>query len=464
MVRTHRIGWQWLAGVGITGAVAASWVAGADFPAAVQTPGLVPERIVLGLEEDPAHGQAVAWRTRRPVEHPVAQIAPCSASPEFAANARTVAATSQQLDAGSTGLVHHHTVSFTGLEPDRSYCYRVGDGTTWSEWSSLRTAAQGTTPFRFIYLGDAQDSVKSHWSRAVRAAYAAAPDARFILMAGDLVRKGYNDDLWGEWCYALGFIPSMLPILAAPGNHDLHRPPTEARDNAVWSVQPTWRVHLSMPANGPANAPDWAEAVWFVDYQGVRLVGLDANLYSEEDFSPEKKRLLYEAQPRWLDALLTDNPNRWTIVVQHEPIYPVVKDRDFAELRGVLRPIFDRHRVDLVLSAHEHCYARSHKLAGDRVVGPSEPGTVYVVSVSGPKLRQPGPRFADLMAVERGDAQMYQVISVSPDRLRLEAYTVDGELADAFDLTKDPRGRSTYSHRAPHQPVPSPTHTPQPAR
>jgi 3',5'-cyclic AMP phosphodiesterase CpdA len=454
-LRRGRARQGWSVGLAI-GALLAVWAAGAEFPAAVQTPGLVPDRVVLGLVGDPAHGFAVAWRTEMPVEHAVVEVAPCTADASFAASVTKVRASSERLQQGGAAPAYHHAATIADLEPDRLYCYRVGDGTVWSEWSSVRTAAATAEPFRFIYLGDAQDGVKSFWSRAVRAAYAAAPDARFIVQAGDLTREGFDDALWGEWTYALGFISSQVPILAAPGNHDLHRPPGPGTDDTVWSVQPTWRAHLSLPANGPSGAADQSEETWSLDYQGVRLIALDANPYTEEDFSAEKKKQLAAVQPAWLEGRLHDNPNRWTIVVQHEPLYAVVKERDFPELRSVFRPILDRHHVDLVLTGHEHCYARSHKLNGDRVVPPSEPGTVYAVSVSGPKLRQPGPRFRELMAVERGDAQMYQVIAVSRDRLRYQAFSVTGELVDAFELTKDAAGRSTYLDLAPRLSAPSP--------
>jgi len=87
----------------------------------------------------------------------------------------------------------HYSVNFENLQPDTKFCYRVGDGKTWSEWNIFRTAGSKPGPFRFIYVGDAQNGIKSLWSRTIRTAYAAAPDARFIVHAGDLVAEGYDD-------------------------------------------------------------------------------------------------------------------------------------------------------------------------------------------------------------------------------------------------------------------------------
>lgn len=430
-----------------------------DFPDALQTPGKVPERIILGFRGDPARSQAVSWRTRLPVDASRAELAPLVAKADFEDEAMSYPATTEKLDIVGGGVVYHHTVNLTGLTPDTRYSYRVGDGSVWSEWSQLRTAAATAAPFRFLYLGDAQDAIKSLWSRIVRAAYAAAPDARFMLSVGDLTADSWDDARWGELSYALGFISASVPILATPGNHDLHRPPTEPDAETVFSVQPTWRAHLTLPENGPEGAPTLREATWTFDYQGVRFISLEANVYSEEDFSPAYKAQLYDVQPAWLETLLRDNPNRWTIVAMHEPVYTVAKQVDFDELRRVFQPLFDRYGVDLVLAGHNHRYARSHKVRGDRVAGPRSSGTVYTISTSGPKAHPHNPLFGHLMALSVDASQMYQVITVDPQRLLYEARDVTGKLVDAFELRKDRRGASTYVDRAPgalHRPEAKP--------
>ena len=72
------------------------------------------------------------------------------------------------------------------------------------------------------------------WSRAIRTAYATAPDSRFIIHAGDLLNEGYDDRLWGEWCDAMSFISATIPSLPVPGNHDLHR----SDSKSVFNVSP----------------------------------------------------------------------------------------------------------------------------------------------------------------------------------------------------------------------------------
>jgi acid phosphatase type 7 len=158
-----------------------------------------PDRIVLTFAGDPATTQAVNWRTGPSVVRAVAEIAVAGGSPGLHLASRTVEGSTEPLDGGN-GLAHHHKVVFTGLRPNTLYAYRVvGDG-TWSEWFQFRTAKSSFDPFSFLYFGDAQNAVKSHFSRTLRQAALDRPDARLMVYAGDLVnqRFGNLDDEWGS--------------------------------------------------------------------------------------------------------------------------------------------------------------------------------------------------------------------------------------------------------------------------
>ena len=70
-------------------------------------------------------------------------------------------------------------------------------------------------------------------------------------------------------------------------------------------------------------------------------------------------------------------------------------DRDNKELRELWKPILDEYKVDLVLSGHDHTYARTGQVdtqdlknvpSGYQQAYDPNIGTVYVVSVSGPKM------------------------------------------------------------------------------
>jgi len=187
-------------------------------------PGPYPDRVVLNWARDPASTLSVTWRTDSTVTDAKAQIAPARGEPSFYTEARTVTAETQPLHAHRVDGEHiganYHSVTFEGLAADTLYAYRVGDGERWSEWFHARTASAEPEPFSFVYVGDAQNNVRSHWSRLIRQAYTDAPEIDFLLHAGDLVNNAHRNVEWGHWNAAGGFIQSMVPNIAVPGNHE----------------------------------------------------------------------------------------------------------------------------------------------------------------------------------------------------------------------------------------------------
>jgi acid phosphatase type 7 len=378
----------------------------------------LPERIILNLTAEPATSQAVTWRTHHSVADPRAQIAPASGSASFDEHARSVDARSQTVSLDHGRSVAFHAVVFEGLAPDTLYAYRVGADGAWSEWNQFKTAKAKPAPFAFIYFGDPQEEIRSKCSRVFRTAYKQAPDADFWHFVGDLVDDGDRDGQWGELFDAMGWIPRTTPMIMLPGNHEY--PNRRKIMEEDYRLFPLWRPHFTLPENGPAGLE---ETVYTIDYQGVRLVMLNGN-----------ERL--QDQARWLERVLAGQPQPWTIVAIHQPVYSTGKYRNNPMLQDLFVPIFDKYAVDLVLQGHDHTYSRSARLKNGARVSPHESGTVYVVSVSGPKSYPVNPRYQHLMDASGTGRQLFQVIRVAPHELNYQSFDATGALFDAFVLEK----------------------------
>lgn len=379
-------------------------------------PSHYPDRITLSITAQPSTRQAVSWRTDCSIDNGVAQIKAEDSTPDMEKGMQQVSAALHSLQVAdpTPRQDHYHHVVFEGLRPGTRYTYRVGNGTYWSEWFHFRTAEapEAERTFSFIYLGDAQNDLKSRWSRTIRKAFQHEPAARFIVHAGDLINRSNTDKEWGEWHQAAGFIHSMIPALPTPGNHD-HLWDDKA-DKPV--LDPHWAAQFHLPKNGPEKQQ---ASVYYTDYQQARFISLN----SQVAFHDAEARL---EQAKWLEQLLQNNTQRWTIVTLHHPIYSTAKNRDNAVIRQYFEPLFDKYGVDLVLQGHDHTYARGK--------GKQKNSPVYVLSVAGPKMyKSDSERWMDVSFV---DTQLYQVITVHNDSLMYKAFDLNGNLKDEFTLTK----------------------------
>ncbi|MCH8492828.1 MAG: metallophosphoesterase family protein [Idiomarina sp.] len=399
-------------------------------------PSIFPDRIVLVPATNAATAQGVSWRTDASVTHAVAEIAPAINTPGLHYHARTVHGASLALST-TNGAAHHHHVTFTDLQPDTLYAYRVRGGSAqqgdapaqvaWSEWFQFRTPTAEFSPYTAVYFGDAQNAVKSHFSRVVREAFRSAPEAMIMVHAGDLVnsRYGEHDDEWGEWFDAGGWMHGMVNQFVAAGNHEYIEHETGPR-----TIVPQWSAHFGAPKNGPEPLQS---SVYFSDFQGVRYIALDSMqaLQSEE---------YAKLQADWLRQVLSNNPNHWTIVTHHHPMFSVSLGRDNPPLREHWQPVFEEFGVDLVLQGHDHTYGRGQNIAEGSSGQLTAEGPMYVVSVAGPKMYLVGERAEQHMQATAEELQLFQTLHFTADTLRYQARTVTGELFDAFDLVRDEQG------------------------
>lgn len=387
-------------------------------------PGAFPDRILLLPTATPASSQTVNWRTNAGVMLAEAEIALAQSGPGFVGRAQTVSGSTVKLTS-ENGLALQHSVTFTNLQPDTLYTYRVKGAGSWSEWLQFRTAAAAFAPFSLIYFGDAQNHNKSHVSRVMREALLERPRARVMLHAGDLIsqRDGNHDNEWGEWFDALGWQGAMINQFITPGNH-------EYSDDDLGPVvlSPQFAGQFASLQNGPAGLES---SVYYTQYQGVLLISLNSTAAVEDE-------QLARVQADWLATVLKQAAGqqvkpRWTLVTFHHPLFSVSEGRDNARLRQYWQPILEQYQVDLVLQGHDHTYGRQLSKANN--------GPVYLVSVAGPKMylsSQQAQRNTQRLAE---DTQLFQLIDFSQDSLQYQARTASGELYDAFTLSKNSQGQ-----------------------
>ena len=411
-----------------------------------EIPSKDPDRIILTFNGNPSTKRAVTWRTDSSVKKAEAQIAVAGINSDFVKEASTYTANTEEFDLGlyksnKSLIVNYHSVVFENLKPKTLYAYRVGFAENWSEWIQFKTANDTYSPTQFVYFGDAQNDILNHWSRVIRMAYKTAPDASFVIHAGDLVDSAHKDNEWAQWFKAGGFIHSQWTAIPVVGNHEFQRfDGYEGTLPRRLSIQ--WRPQFTLPVEENLDEK-LHETVYSVEYQDILVLVLNSTGHLEE-------------QTEYIREKLTNSDAKWKIVTNHHSVFSPAEGRDFEYARKVWKPMFEKYGVDLVLNGHDHTYARGHTPVKSQNV--NESGifkTLYVTSVSGPKqykidkVKIKNYEVDGYKSDKMGEeTQFFQVINIDNNKLTYSAYTTLGDLYDRAIITKDfSNGEKTISNQ-----------------
>ena len=374
-----------------------------------------PDQVLLTWEGDPRTTQTVSWRTDTTITQGFLAFQSKRDYQAFLPRKPKVtkATTTPMIthDVVNDQLINRHAVTLTGLAPNTTYVYSVGDGIldNWSEVFEFKTAPNRVESFSFMYIGDAQNGL-DRWGSLMQNAYRMRPDIAFILLAGDLVNRGAKRDDWDDFFDNAKFFAATKPFVPVIGNHECQ------------GGHPTLYLQLfHLPTNGPEDIEP--ERAYRFEYGNALFVILDSN---EDPL----------IQAKWLEEQLSKSTSTWKFVSFHHPIYSSSPRRDNKKLREVWVPIFDKHHVDMVLQGHDHAYLRTYPMKDNRKANAPKNGTIYVVSVSGTKMYSQG----DYDYTEKGFAKTstFQIldIQISGDRLVYRSYDLDGRIKDEFVIEK----------------------------
>jgi hypothetical protein len=161
------------------------------------------------------------------------------------------------------------------------------------------------------------------------------------------------------------------------------------------------QARLDLPGNGPRGCP----SVYAFTHGTVGVVSVDANDLSAE--IPTNAGYSGGEQLRWLERTIAGMRNDpgvdFVVAFFHHCAFATSGSHaSDAGVRKALAPLFDRHRVDLVVQGHNHQYERTNPIRDGRsaaqavdvaTVHPAREGTTYVCVGSGGRPRytwQPG--------------------------------------------------------------------------
>ncbi|MBI5481276.1 MAG: metallophosphoesterase [Deltaproteobacteria bacterium] len=251
----------------------------------------------------------------------------------------------------SPGATLIHEVKVTGLAPHTDYTYTVqADGS--SEGGGFTTAPlDPSAPFVFVAVGDNR-SIHSDHQLVVNAIIAEGPLA-FLVNTGDMVSTGSAAADWQTFFDVEVPLIRNTPWYPTIGNHE--------EDSGLPHF---YTDLLAPPPSGPGQ-----EAYYSVRYGNTAFLVLDGhvNVVSRAfglwtDFD--------DAQRAWVAATLptfsADPSIRHIFVFTHEPPYSSKDGRTGSHALRLFLDLFAQHRVDAVITGHDHYLERGESPQGTR--------------------------------------------------------------------------------------------------
>lgn len=224
-----------------------------------------------------------------------------------------------------------------------------------------------TTPIRkdsvlnFIVMGDWGRNGADHQKEVARQMDITATvyNTQFIISTGDNFYPSGVISEWDPlWRYSFEDIYTgfhlqwdWYPVL---GNHDYKSNPDAqvkySRISRRWQM-PARYYSQKFFING-----DTSQAILIAFIDTNPLIPL---FYKNREYGPNVRSQDSTKQKKWLEKVLSDpSPNiKWKIVVGHHPIYSGggrTETYDTKAIRNWLSPVFEKYKVDVYLSGHEH--------------------------------------------------------------------------------------------------------------
>lgn len=260
----------------------------------------------------------------------------------------------------------------------------------------VRIAVIGDTGFGQQITFDLVEQISSH-------------EPSLVIHTGDIVyRVEENADPAEAFIakYYMPFAPVLqrIPVYPVPGNH-------EYDDAALFEGHPYYASAFPPLSDGPPTLEDGFRQYYALELGKLQILFLDTQIFWKEEGAEE--------QTSWLEGRLRDEAFVNSIVVLHVP--PFSSGYHASDGAVVLRewvPLFEQHRVPLVLTGHDHNYQRICVNGVTYVV--SGGGSSVLYSMTDP---HPGNEFFAARS-------HFVLLTVYQDHLELEAISVDGEVID----------------------------------
>ena len=329
-------------------------------------------------------------------------------------------------------------VTAENLESNTKYMYSYWDGKNWSDLYEYNT--KSTDKFSLMFLGDPQigaslENISSIdnkelgksraekndgfvWKDLLQRATDKNKDISFIISAGDQANSTTSDKYCEREYSALlsNDILKSIPFAPTIGNHD--------KNNISYSY------HFNTPSSTGLGCTT-AGSDYYFRYGKVLFVNLNSN---NENIDEHEKSI---------NEAIKNNPNyNFLICIMHHDIYGAGQwhsQKDSKSKRANFAKLLEKYNFDVVLSGHDHAYARSYQIydttsdsnykiqKADNGVIEDPKGILYITgNCSGGSKYYPvhpdSKSFSYLASTWQGNNPSYSIIDITDSSFSIKTY------------------------------------------
>lgn len=321
-----------------------------------------------------------------------------------------------------------HTAELSGLKAQNNYEYRVGSDKKRSEWHVLST--EGSDNFKVLIYPDSQCSDYNVWRDTAQAGWKNNQDALFFINMGDLVDNGEDSSQWNAWFAAIDNMASAIPIAPLLGNHEAY--------NKAWKnrMPLAYLKYFSLPEIAQQK---YQNQYYAFDCGQVHFTVINTQMEEMEAFQPD----MLEDEMKWLEKDLSEAKKKWKVVLMHRDVLqygfqsrPEPREEGFSDEGKTFTPLFDKHHVDVVLTAHLHTYRnRGHIRNFQR----DEKGPLYIITGVAGDVRYPSlwkQHSLDVVVAAQPETDNYMTMSAEKNSLTFSSFLPNGSLIDKVSVQK----------------------------
>lgn len=384
-----------------------------------------PDQIMLSIKGDATHSMTVRWRTDITVTEGYALYREVGTETWQRADAEYITFNTDMDDS------NFFFADMGNLKPATQYEYTCGNNDVRSDSYTFRTAEESCEKFSFLCLSDVQagdaepPADYSVLNGVVKKILKEHPECKFILTAGDNTNCGQTDIQWTGLFEGLKGIMESTPIMFCMGNHDdMGFSSYFTKENKYYSEHATYFTNQlwgSYEHNGPK---DWLVANHAFDYGNAHFCITGTSGYEEMN--------------EWLLEQADKSDKTWKFAVHHFPVCYSSPDMECEDTYPAMRDGMDK--FDIVLSGHEHSFARSYPRRKEGLYDKPSQGTVHY-NLGSSHRNPPGCRVVPKVwnaktYCHEEDLSMFSIIDIDGDKCTLTAYVEDGRTIDHCVIDK----------------------------